>query len=115
MQYPVEWILVCKWLPVLIISEFEQWRKICIFDGTTGWVHKSMLAGKKTVMLIRDTIVFAKSSKKSEKVAKVKKHAVMEEIKTQKKWIKVLIKTSSGQKIVGWGKKKDFWRGEDEG
>lgn len=48
-RYPIEWVFERKDLPVQIIAEFEAWRQIRDFEGTTGWVHRSMLSGKRTV------------------------------------------------------------------
>ncbi|MDR0624968.1 MAG: hypothetical protein LBF72_00725 [Holosporales bacterium] len=109
MQYPVEWVLVCKKLPVVIVAEFGQWRKICLFDGTTGWIHKSMLSTKKTRLIVKDAVIFANSSKKSEKLAKARQYVVVEEIKVQKGWVKIQVKTNKN--IVGWVKAKNCWDG----
>ena len=49
-QYPLDWIFVRAGLPVEIISEFETWRQIRDVEGTQGWVHQSMLSGKRTAM-----------------------------------------------------------------
>lgn len=49
--YPVDWVFVRKAMPVEIIAEWELWRKIRDQDGTSGWVHKSMLAGNRTAIV----------------------------------------------------------------
>lgn len=51
LRYPVEWILMQRAMPVEITSEFENWRKIRDYEGTEGWVHQSMLTGRRTVMV----------------------------------------------------------------
>lgn len=51
-QYPIAWILQRRHLPVEIIGEFEHWRKIRERSGEVGWVHKTMLSGKRTGMVI---------------------------------------------------------------
>jgi SH3-like domain-containing protein len=50
-RYPIEWVFTRKDLPVEIVAEFEHWRKIRDSDGTEGWVHQRMLAGKRSVMI----------------------------------------------------------------
>ncbi len=47
-QYDVAWIFVKSGLPVEIIQEFDTWRKIRTMDGDEGWVHKSLLTGRRT-------------------------------------------------------------------
>lgn len=46
-QYPIAWKYVRSGLPVEIVAEFEFWRKIKDHDGSVGWVHKSLLSGKR--------------------------------------------------------------------
>jgi SH3-like domain-containing protein len=51
-QYPIAWILQRRHLPVEIIDEFEHWRKIREQSGSVGWVHKTMLSGKRMGLVI---------------------------------------------------------------
>jgi len=48
MQYPKQWVLVKKHIPLEIISEYQDWRKVRDIQGDEGWVHKAMLSGKRT-------------------------------------------------------------------
>ena len=43
---PIKWIYEKKDLPVLIIDEYYNWRKIKDFENDTGWVHVSQLSKK---------------------------------------------------------------------
>jgi SH3-like domain-containing protein len=53
--YPVDWVFVRKGMPVEITAEWELWRRIRDSDGTTGWVHKSMLGGTRMAVVLGDT------------------------------------------------------------
>ena len=46
-DYPIELTYVLKNFPLEIIDEYEQWRKIIDIDGNVGWMHKSLLQGKR--------------------------------------------------------------------
>ena len=50
-NYPTEWRFVRAGLPVEILAEFDTWRQITDWQGTKGWVHKSLLCGKRTVVI----------------------------------------------------------------
>lgn len=50
-NYPIEWVLTRKEMPVEILREFENWRKIRDWQGTEGWVHERMLTGKRAVVI----------------------------------------------------------------
>lgn len=51
-RYPIDWIYSRKDLPVEVIAEFEAWRKIRDWQGTEGWVHQSMLSGRRMMVVI---------------------------------------------------------------
>lgn len=50
-QYPIDWVLNRATMPVEITQEYDAWRKIRVIDGTEGWVHQRMVAGKRTAMV----------------------------------------------------------------
>ena len=50
-NYPIEWVLTRKEMPVEILKEFENWRMIRDWQGTEGWVHERMLTGKRAVVV----------------------------------------------------------------
>ncbi len=50
-RYPIDWVYRRRGLPVEVIDEFETWRRIRDHEGTTGWVHQSMLDGRRSVMV----------------------------------------------------------------
>jgi len=51
-RYPIEWVYQRPNLPVEVVAEFDTWRKIRDHDGTEGWVHQSMLSGRRAVLVI---------------------------------------------------------------
>ena len=50
-DYPVKFIYHRQGLPVKVIAETDEWRKIQDPDGTTVWVHKRMLDARRTLMI----------------------------------------------------------------
>lgn len=51
LRYPIKLILKKDGLPVEIIKEFDVWRQIRDMGGDEGWVHKSLLSGKRAVII----------------------------------------------------------------
>jgi SH3-like domain-containing protein len=47
-DYDVAWSYVKAGLPVEIVQEFENWRKIRDWEGSEGWVFHSLLSGRRT-------------------------------------------------------------------
>jgi len=54
-QYPVEWVYRRRQLPMEIIAEYGTWRKVRDWQGTQGWIHQSMLVGKRTFIITTNT------------------------------------------------------------
>lgn len=50
-RYPIDWVYKRRNLPVEIIDEFDTWRRIRDWQGTVGWVHQSMLQGRRSVLV----------------------------------------------------------------
>jgi SH3-like domain-containing protein len=48
LRYPVEWVYRRRHLPVEVVAEFDTWRRIRDPDGTEGWVHQTMITGRRT-------------------------------------------------------------------
>ena len=53
-QYPIEWVFTRRHMPVEVIEQYEYWRKIRDVEGTTGWVHNSMISGKRSALVTGD-------------------------------------------------------------
>jgi SH3-like domain-containing protein len=51
MRYPVKLVVRKSGLPVEVVREFDVWRQVRDIDGDEGWVHKSMLSGRRSVIV----------------------------------------------------------------
>jgi SH3-like domain-containing protein len=51
-EYPTSWIFRRAGLPVEIIEEADGWRKVRDAGGTEGWVHGSLLSGRRTALVL---------------------------------------------------------------
>ena len=58
-QYPVEWVYKRQGLPAEIIAEFGTWRKVRDWQGTQGWIHQSMLSGKRNFIIMENSARYA--------------------------------------------------------
>jgi SH3-like domain-containing protein len=50
-QHPVEWVYQRRDLPLEIIAEYRNWRKTRDWQGALGWIHQSMLGGRRTFIV----------------------------------------------------------------
>lgn len=51
-RYPVAWVFLRRAMPVEVVGEFDQWRRIRDREGAEGWIHKALLSGRRTVAVI---------------------------------------------------------------
>jgi SH3-like domain-containing protein len=51
-DYPIAWVFQRAGLPVEVIREFEGWRQVRDATGTVGWVHGSLLSGRRTGLIL---------------------------------------------------------------
>jgi SH3-like domain-containing protein len=52
-DYPLLWVYHAKDLPVQIVAETEDWRRICDPEGGLAWVHRRTMDARRTVMRVR--------------------------------------------------------------
>lgn len=50
-DYNVLWTFTRSNLPVEVIQEFDNWRRIRDSDGSVGWVFHSLLSGERTAVI----------------------------------------------------------------
>ncbi len=91
-QYPIEWIYTRRGLPVEITAEYGNWRRIRDFQGTTGWVHRSLLTGQRTVLVVGDTrILYREADKASRAVLRAEAGVRGLLLNCEEEWCRVAI------------------------
>lgn len=55
-SHRIDWVFQRKGMPVEIIAEHGHWRRVRDRDGAGGWVHYSLLSGKRTVIIEREVL-----------------------------------------------------------
>ncbi len=49
LDYPILWEYRAAGLPVQVIAETAEWRKICDPDGAVAWIHRTVSSGRRSV------------------------------------------------------------------
>ena len=47
-NYSVDWMYLKPGLPMEIIQEYDNWRRVRDSDGAEGWINQSLLSGRRT-------------------------------------------------------------------
>ena len=104
-EYPIKLFYKKKFLPVLILDEFENFRKIRDHENNTGWVHVSQLSKKKAAITIEDDqLLFDRPSIYSTPSAVLKKGKLCKIKKCKDNWCKIQV-----ENFKGWVKKDNLW------
>lgn len=108
-EYPIEWKFIRQWLPVEIVAVFETWRRIRDHQGTEGWVHQSLLSGKRTILITGSLQnLHNKPDSQSQIVARIEPGVVATVLETQANWCKIEIRNDQGR-FRGWVSRKQIW------
>ncbi|HEY9218475.1 MAG TPA: SH3 domain-containing protein [Phenylobacterium sp.] len=51
------WIYRVKGLPVQVVAETREWRKVCDPEGRSAWVHRRTTDGRRMVMRTRTGVL----------------------------------------------------------
>jgi SH3-like domain-containing protein len=106
-QFPVEWVYQRQNLPVEIIAEYRTWRKIRDWQSTQGWVHQSMLSGRRSVIVTgKRRSLRSSADTKSPPVAEIEAGAIahLDKCPSGGGWCFV-----EAESLKGWLRKVEFW------
>ncbi len=104
-RYPIDWVFTRKTLPVQITAEVDTWRKIRAVDGTEGWVHQSMLTGRRTALITGEVrTLHQKNDPATPAVAMVEPGVIGQLLECRDAWCRLDVQ---GQK--GWLPRDEFW------
>ena len=103
-DYPIKFIYKKKFLPLKIIDKKENFRRIIDHKKNSGWIHRSQLKKSKSLIALKDKLIFKKNSKFSEPLVKIKKGRLLIIKKCHFEWCRV--KTDN---YFGWVKLDNVW------
>ena len=104
-RYPIEWVFKRKTMPVEIVAEYENWRKIRDWQGASGWVHQSLLTGKRTFIIPSKQASLLKTPASSAELVAKLDPEVMGEIRScAGDWCRVKV---GG--VSGWIERTGMW------
>ncbi len=103
-DYPIKIIYKKKYLPVLVKDGSENFRKIQDHENNSGWIHISQLSKKKSVITLKDLILYSRPTVYSKPLVNIETGRLLLISKCRDDWCKI----KSG-KYSGWIKKGEIW------
>ena len=105
-SYPVKLVFIKKQIPLVIIDQFDHWRKVLTTKNLTGWIHKSQLTVKYRSIILKPDYLRKKPELSSKKIAFLGENVNVSVLKCKVYWCKVTLKS---RKFSGWYIKKYLW------
>ncbi len=105
-NYPIVLKYIQKYYPLKVIDEYEEWRKVEDFKKNIGWIHKSLISGKRTGLILsndeRNIKVF--NSVNGKAIGHIGKGNIVFINKCKINWCLISLESSKG-----WIKKRHIW------
>jgi SH3-like domain-containing protein len=106
LRYPIRWVYTKRNMPIEVIQEFDTWRKIRDYDGETGWVHQSLLSGRRTAIVNngKGVVLLKKPQAAAQPVAILEPEVLLSLEECNAQWCEVEVAGFSG-----WVEKNSLW------
>tara|TARA_B100001093_G_scaffold139697_1_gene132248 strand:- start:640 stop:1098 length:459 start_codon:yes stop_codon:yes gene_type:complete len=104
-DYPIKIFYNKKFLPVTIMDQYGNFRKIKDHENNSGWIHISQLSKRKAAIVgDKNLIVFKNPTLYSKPLVILSKGRLCLVIKCQNQWCKIKV-----DKYKGWVKQSALW------
>ncbi len=108
-DHEVLWIFVRAGLPVEVVQEFENWRRIRDSEGTEGWVFHSLLSGRRSALVAPwekvDSLAAHETADAASKITAFLQPGVLADVhECANKWCRI-----GGDSWSGWIEQTKLW------
>lgn len=105
-RYPIDWVFKRKGMPVEIVAEFENWRKIRDWQGAGGWVYQGLLTGKRSFIVpSKPASLYKTPSNTAEITARLDPEVIGEIRSCTGDWCRVRVPGG----VSGWLERTQIW------
>lgn len=106
LDYRIDWVFLRRGWPVEVLAEYGQWRRVVDADGAGGWVHHSMLRGRRTGVIVAPEGAYLRADPRetARAVAKAEPGVIARIAQCAPEWC--LLEADGYE---GWAPKAVFW------
>lgn len=104
-MHPIRWVFARRGVPVQIVEEAQDWRRIVDHEGETGWIHASLLSSRRTILVTGETRALRRTPRNDARiVALVEPLVIGDLLNCERNWCLVEVE---GRR--GWLERGQFW------
>lgn len=103
-QHPRAWIYQRAGLPVQVIQETPDWRKVRDPDGGEVWMHRRLLSSRRAVWALAEADLRARPEDAAPLVARIEPRAMLWLERCRPDWCRL---EADGRR--GWARATAFW------
>jgi SH3-like domain-containing protein len=108
-DHRIKWVFKKEGVPVEIIAEFENWRRVRDSEGDDGWVFHSRLSGRRTAQINpklknTDLPLYAQGSENAPVVARLQPGVIGSVEQCTGRWCRII-----GEGFDGWLQQESLW------
>lgn len=105
LDYRIDWVFRRSGLPVRVIDEYGNWRRIADSDDAGGWVYHALLTGRRMALVTAPEITFrAEPAETARATAYAEQGVVARLLQCRAEWCRVEARGSEG-----WVPKGAIW------
>jgi SH3-like domain-containing protein len=105
LEHRIDWVFKRSGLPVVVRGEFGHWRLIEDADGDGGWVHRALIAGKRTGLVrAAEVPVFVTPFETAGRIAKARRGVIVDVEECHGDWCQI-----AWRDVRGWMRMNDIW------
>lgn len=106
-EHRIKWVFKREGVPVEIIAEFENWRRVRDSEGVDGWVFHSRLSARRTALIApwsKEKELPLRASENGDVVARLQPLVIANIENCNGKWCRV-----NGEGFRGWMQQDQLW------
>jgi SH3-like domain-containing protein len=102
--HPITWMYVRRGLPVEVIAETPDWRRVRDPGGEVTWMHRRLLSGRRAFWALEPTDLRARPDEDAAIIARIETGAHLWLERCRGGWCRL---EAGGQR--GWAQARYFW------
>jgi SH3-like domain-containing protein len=108
-DHRIRWVFKREGMPVEIIAEFENWRRVRDSEGDDGWVYHARLSGRRTAQIspklkLENVTLHARDSESAPVVARLQPGVIGAVEQCTGRWCRI-----TGEGFDGWTQQERLW------